>query len=375
MENNSGNKNDIPVFKIPFEESDLEAVAKVLRRGMEWTNGPEVTKLEEEVAKYIGTKYCACFNSGTAALHTMLLAHGIGKDDDVIVPSFTFIATANAVKMTGATPIFADIEPTTYGLDVNDIKSRITDNTKAIILVHYAGCPAFHTREIVDFARKNNILLLEDAAQSFGADIHGRKTGTFGSSAIFSMCQNKNITSLGEGGLLTTNNQSIYETCKIISAHGRTDKNYFGNIGPGDYTTLGYNYRLSSVAAAIGLSQLSRVDDMNKTRRLLALLYKSSLPEKITPMAEPKGFKHVYQHFPIECKDVESLQKHLLGNGVMTKSYCGVPVHKTTYYKSLGYDTFLPVTDKISKRIVSLPMYPGLSNNEIMRIVKLVDEV
>ncbi|KDE54370.1 DegT/DnrJ/EryC1/StrS aminotransferase family protein, partial [Methanoculleus sp. MH98A] len=199
----------IPLFKMYWDEDDVSAVSEAIRSGMNWAVGPNVSKFEEEIANYIGTKYCLTFNSGTSAIHAALLAHGVAPGDEVIVPSFTFIATANTPQFVGAKPVFADIEETTFGLDPEDVVERITPKTRAIMPVHYGGCPC-RIQELREIADDHDLLLIEDAAEAFGASIRGRKVGTFGDSAMMSFCQNKVITT-GEGGAIVTDSREVYE--------------------------------------------------------------------------------------------------------------------------------------------------------------------
>ncbi|MCL6089406.1 MAG: aminotransferase class I/II-fold pyridoxal phosphate-dependent enzyme, partial [Candidatus Marsarchaeota archaeon] len=196
----------IPLYKSFHDAEDTKAVTAVIERDMGWADGPEIAQLEKKLCEYTGRKYAAAFSSGTCALHAMLLAHGIGAGDEVIVPSFTFIATANAVLMCGARPIFADIEKETLALEPADVKKRITSKTKAVMPIHYAGCPASKIEELKALAAERGILLLEDNAESLGASIGGRKTGSFGDSAMLSFCANKLVTS-GEGGAVVTDSE------------------------------------------------------------------------------------------------------------------------------------------------------------------------
>ena len=211
----------IPLFKIYWDKDDVKAVENAIKRGMSWAIGPEVTQFEQKLADYLKVKYCLTFNSGTSALHAALLAHGIGAGDEVIVPSFTFIATANAPLFVGAKPVFADIEEKTLGLDPADVEKKITPRTKAIIPIHYGGCPCL-IEELRDVARRHNLLLIEDAAEALGAGINGKKAGSIGDAGILSFCQTKTMTT-GEGGAVTTGSPEIYEKLKLIRSHGRSE--------------------------------------------------------------------------------------------------------------------------------------------------------
>lgn len=258
-------------------ETDIKAVTKVIRRQNYWATGEEITKFENELTKFVGKKYAVVFNSGTSALHTMLLAYGIKEKDEVIVPSFTFVATANAPLFVNAKPIFADIERDTYGIDINSVKEKITKKTKAIMPIHYGGCACSHINELNEFAENNDILLFEDAAQSLGAKIDNKKVGLFGNAAMFSFCQDKMITT-GEGGVVVTDDQDRYEEMKLLVSHGRADdKNYFSSSNVGDYIRLGYNFRMPSMNAALGLSQLKKIKSIIEKRQRNAKLYNELL--------------------------------------------------------------------------------------------------
>ncbi len=205
----------IPLFKIYWDDDDIEMVKQTIQRGVNWAAGPDIEKFERMLSEYIGRKYTVVFSSGTSALHAVLLAYGIGQGDEVIVPSFTFIATANAPLFVGAKPVFADIEETTYGLNPDNVRRKITAKTKAIIPVHYGGSPCLMIKGLEEVAREHNLVLIEDAAESFEAKLNGKKVGTFGHSAMFSLCQTKVFTT-GEGGFIVTDSQDIYEKLKMI---------------------------------------------------------------------------------------------------------------------------------------------------------------
>ncbi len=255
----------IPLFKINVSPSDVKSVTNVIKRGTDWADGKEITQLEKELSKYIGCKYCLVFNSGTSAGHAVLIASGL-QNKQVMIPSLTFISTANWVLMAGAHPKFIDIEEQTLGLDPIRIEEKITKTTKAIIPVHYAGLPC-KINEIKKIARENKITLIEDAAESIGATVGKKKVGTFGEASIFSFAANKVLTS-GEGGAVLTNSKKLFEKLKLLRSHGRLIKeNYFSSIQKPNYVTLGYNWRMSSITAALALSQLKRLDYLIKKRQ------------------------------------------------------------------------------------------------------------
>jgi perosamine synthetase len=358
----------IPLFKIYWDEDDITAVNKAISRGMNWAIGPEVAQFEEKLSEYLKVKYCLTFNSGTSALHAILLAYGIGPGDEAIVPSFTFIATANAALFVGAKPVFADIEEETYGLNPKDVERKITQKTRVIIPMHYGGCPCL-MGELKEVAQRHNLLLIEDAAESLGADINGTKVGSIGDAAILSFCQSKIITT-GEGGAVVTNSRDIYQKLQLIRSHGRLeDSNYFSSTEYMDYVALGYNFRMSNITAALGLAQLDKINEVVEMRRRNAQLLNlklSHIKGIVTPNP-PGGLYHVYQMYSIRVPGHlrDRLKQYLADGGIMSKVFF-YPIHKTHFYKNeLKYDCVLPVTEMVSKQVLTLPMYPSLSEEEI----------
>ena len=366
----------VPLFKIYWDKEDIRSVERVIKRGAYWATGPEIQEFENKISEYIGSKYAVTFNSGTSALHALLLAYGIKNGDEVIVPSFTFIATANAPLFTGAKPVFADIEDVTYGLDPEDVKEKITTKTKAIIAVHYSGCPCL-VQELKEVAEDHNVLFIEDVAESFGAKIKDKKVGTFGDAAILSFCQNKVITT-GEGGAVITDSKEVYEKLKLIRSHGRLEtEDYFSSAKYMDYVTLGYNFRMSTVTAALGLSQIKKADKIIEMRRNRAeyMTKKLSKIKEITLPIPPPDYFHVYQMYTIRINN-KNLRKDLMmflaEKGIMTKVYFP-PVHLTHFYRRFGYNGGeLPITEEVSNQVLSLPIYPTLMKEEINYIVEQI---
>jgi len=344
---------------------------------MFWAIGPNIEKFERMLSEYAGTEYAVALNSGTSALHAALLACGIGQGDEVIVPSFTFIATANAPLFVGARPVFADIEEETFGLDPEDIKKKITGKTKAIMPIHYGGCSC-KIEEIQQLAEEHNLLLIEDAAESLGATVNSKKVGTFGDSAVLSFCSNKVMTT-GEGGAIITSSPEIWEKLKLLRSHGRAESaNYFSSTESMDYITLGYNFRMSNITAALGIAQLEKIGKLIEMRREKA----EALSSKLSQIAEievphpSEGFFHVYQMFTIKVKEGEpardALLAYLAQKGIMTKVYFP-PIHFTHFYKNeLGYDCKLPVTERLSQQVLTLPLYANLQPAEMDYIAENV---
>ena len=371
----------IPLFKMYWDTQDVVAVTKVIKRGSYWTMGPEIQTLENNIAGFIGKKYGVSFNSGTSALHATLLAYDIKHGNEVIVPSFTFIATANVVVLTGATPMFADIEKQSYALDPEDVKEKITAKTKAIIPIHYGGGPCKNIKALQEIAKDHHLVLLEDAAESLGAKIHNRRVGTFGDAAMFSFCQNKVITA-GEGGIVVTDSKTIAAKLQLIRSHGRVESKdgYFATTQELDYIQAGYNYRLPSINAALVLSQFKKFNRIIHMRREKAAYYTKKLSKikDIRTPAESKDEYHVYQLYTIELSDKKTrdhLQQHLTKAGIMTKVYFE-PIHlKTFYIKEFNYKkNDLPVTEEMAEKVLTLPLYPSLTKKEIDYIISVIEK-
>jgi perosamine synthetase len=367
---------DIPLFKIYWDENDVSRVSSVIERGMHWAIGPEVSEYERVVADYVGVKYGVAVNSGTSALHVALAAHGIGKGDEVIVPSFTFIATANSPLFMGAKPVFAEIEEETYGLDPRDVETRITPRTKAIIPVHYGGS-ACRIQELREVARRHNLILIEDAAESLGAMAGGKKVGSFGDSAILSFCASK-VISTGEGGMVVTDSKDTYQKARLVSSHGRVDtSNYFSSSDRMEYVTLGYNFRMSSMTAALGVSQMQKIAKLIRMRQDNAayLTKRLSVIQGIKTQCPSPDVFHVYQLYTIRVTRGQAvrdmLREYLVQHGIMARVYFD-PVHLTRFYRdSFGYrEGDLPVTERAASEVLTLPMFPTLTKNEMDYIVE-----
>jgi perosamine synthetase len=360
----------IPLFKIYHDEDDISLVAETIGSGADWAVGPNVERFEAMIGEYLGSPHCLVFNSGTSALHALMLAYGLGRGAEVIVPSFTFIATANAVLFNGGKPVFADIEEETCGLDPGDVQEKITRKTRAIIPVHFGGIPC-RIDELRKIADDHGILLMEDAAEAFGASSGETKAGNFGESSILSFCQNKVITT-GEGGAVVTRSRDIYEKLKLIRSHGRQENgNYFTSTGVPDYVSLGYNFRMSNITAALGIAQIGKADEIiGKRRERARYLTRGlrSIPGVGTPV-EPDGRRHVFQMYTIRAERRDELMRHLADRGIMTKVYFS-PVHRTHFYRDvLKYDVSLPVTENMADRVLTLPIYPSMTGREMDAIV------
>ena len=378
-EKNSAESWKIPLYKIYSDDEDINLITKIIRRGSAWAIGPEIEEFENAIKNYVGTDYCAVLNSGTSSLHATLLAFGLGAGDDILVPSFSFVSTANSVLFTNATPSFVDIEETTFGLNPKLISGKISTSTKAILPMDYGG-QSCKIDEISKIARDEKLLLIEDAAESLGASINSNKVGSFSDASIFSFCGNKVLTT-GEGGAVVTNSEEVIQKIKLIRSHGRFDKtNYFENPEKPMYQDLGYNWRMSSITAALGISQLNKLDKIIKMRQKNAAFISSRLkkfPQIITPIS-PDGYEHIYQMYTIRLptsKIRNDLRNHLLAKRIFSKVYFD-PIHLTPFYrKKFNFkEGDLPVTEKISQQILTIPLFPNMTMEEKNYLVDSISE-
>jgi len=371
----------IPLYKIFWDEEDSEAATKVIKRGSFWAIGPEIEEFEKAAAKYVDRKYAVTFNSGTSALHAIMLACKIGHSDKVITPSFTFIATANAPLFVGGAPCFADIESESFGLDVEKVSQALDDKVKAVIPIHYGGMPCRDIRLLRELTEQHKILLIEDAAESLGSEIGNVKAGSFGDVTMFSFCGNKIITT-GEGGMVVTDSGAIYERLKLVRSHGRLEREpYFLTVKTLDYIELGYNWRMPSIIAALGLSQLKKLEKVVSMRQERAAYYSNNLKkiEWIKIPNPPKLFRHVYQMYTVRVilgrKLRNALREFLAKRGIMTKVYFE-PVHLTYFYREkFGHrEGELPVTERLSSEVLTLPLYPTMTREEMDYVINSIKE-
>jgi len=325
--------------------------------------GPELKKFETEFAEYLQVKYVIGVGSGTDGLILSLLALGIGDGDEVILPVNSFIATAMAVSVTRATPVFIDINPETYQIDINKLELKITQKTKAIIPVHLYGAPC-EIDKIIQVAKKNRLFVIEDACQAHGAEFNNKKVGTFGDLGVFSFYPSKNLGAYGDGGAICTNNKELYEKILRLRNYGQMEKNYFYEIGK--------NSRLDEIQAAILRVKLRYLDLWNKGRRKVAKLYKQNLKDIKTQRITKKGVSN-YHLFVIEHPKRDALREFLAKKGIQTLIHYPLPMHLQKCYKSLGYQRGdFPIAEGIARRILSLPMYSELKNKEIKFIINSI---
>jgi len=324
--------------------------------------GPRVKELEETVAAYHGVRHAVAVASGTDALHLALLAADIKPGDEVITTPFTFIATAEAIAYVGAVPVFVDIDPDTFNIDVKKIKAAITNKTKAIIPVHLYGMPA-DMDELMALAKKNKLRMVEDCAQSFGAEYGGQKTGSFGDFGCFSFFPSKNLGGYGDGGIVITNDRQLADHVLSLRNHGSRKRYYHEEVG--------FNSRLDEIQAAILLVKIKYIDAYNEKRKKNALLYNKYLavPGIETP-SEREGTKHVFHQYTVKIRNRDVVKQRLDdGNVTASMIYYPVPLHLQAAFKHLGMKPgSLPVAEESARRVLSLPMYPELNEAQIEQI-------
>jgi dTDP-4-amino-4,6-dideoxygalactose transaminase len=354
----------IPISKPQIGPEEEKAVLEVLRSG-NLAQGEKVVEFEEAFARYCGVKYAVATDNGTSALMVAVVAAGIKEGDEVITTPFTFIATGNAILFAGAKPVFVDIDPVTFNLDSAKIEEAITKKTKAIVPVHLYGLMA-DMKAINSIAKKHNLLVIEDAAQAHGASIAAKKAGSWGDLATFSFYPTKNMTT-GEGGMVTTNDPSIAQKARLFRNQGM-DRRYY-------HDTVGYNFRLTNIGAAIGLAQLKKVENFAEKRIQNAKYLTENLSqvEGITVPTVPAGYRHVFHQYTIRTKErsklIKRLEKEDIGHGV----YYPVLVQEQVAYKGLEFVSFeTPKAKRATEEVLSLPVHPGLTQSDLDKIVEVV---
>lgn len=342
-----------------------EAFDRVLRNSW-YIDGEEKKKFENSFADYVGTNNCIGVGNGLDALMLSLKALGIGKNDEVIVPAHTFIATALAVTYVGAKPVLVDVDDETYNIDVNQIEDKITSRTKAIIPVHLYG-QACKMDEIMSIAKKHNLFVVEDCAQAHGATYKGRKVGTYGDAAGFSFYPGKNLGALGDAGAALTSNDKLAERIRVLSNYG-SDYKYH-------HIYQGNNSRLDEIQAAILAVKLKHLDRMNEERRKIANLYNSGIRNPLIKLpCVSEGCEPVWHVFAIRCKERDALENFLNENGIGTNKHYPIPIHLQECYRNLGYKQGdFSVAEDIANTEISLPMYYGLDKAAIEKVVELIN--
>ncbi|MEU5157017.1 DegT/DnrJ/EryC1/StrS family aminotransferase [Glycomyces sp. NPDC021274] len=350
----------IPPARPHIGEAEIEAAVRVLRSG-QVVQGPEVAAFEEEFTKVSGTAHCVAVNSGTSALQLALLAMGIGPGDEVIVPSFSFAASANAVRLVGAEPVFADIEADSFNIDPDSVAALIGPKTAAIMPVHLYGNPADMAR-LTALADKHGLAILEDACQAHGAQVDGKPVGSFGKAGTFSFYPTKNMHSL-EGGMVSTDDAQLARTLRLLRNQGM-EQRYANEI-------VGANMRMTDVAAAIGRVQLGQLEGWTEQRRANAARFDAEITTVATPPVAP-GARHIYHQYTVRVTgDRDSALAQLKDAGVGSAVYYPTPIHKLVPYAHMDVD--LPVTDKAAAEVLSIPVHPSLTAGDIDRVIAAVN--
>jgi len=371
----------IPLAKPTIHDEEINAAVEVLKSGW-WTTGPKVSEFEKEMTEFLKVDdelYTVGLNSCTSALHLALLALGIKEGDEVIVPTWTFAATAQVVEWTGATLVLCDVEVDTLNIDVKKAKSLITDKTKAIIPVHIAGFPC-DMEEISILANEFNIKVVEDAAHAIGTEYLGTKIGNFSDVTCFSFYATKNL-AMGEGGAAVSKDYELVERIRKLSYFGINKSAFKRYEKTGtwfyDIEEMGYKSNLDSVHAAVGLVQLKNLDDMNRRRRKIASFYKENLSDKLAFFKDSKNHYHTYHLFMISLPKtiernifIEKLRDYNIGASVHFR-----PLHLHSYYASRSDIADFPVANEIFNSIVSIPMYPAMSDDDVKRVVDTINTV
>jgi len=358
----------IPMVDLVAQYRDLQpelepAFLKALSAA-QFILGPNVQAFEKEAADYLGVAHAITCANGTDALHLALLAAGIGPGDEVITTPFTFIATAEAIAYVGAKAVFVDIDPCTFNIDVAQAQRAITPQTKALLPVHLFGQPA-NLAPLMALAKEHQLQLVEDCAQSFGADIGGRKTGALGDVAAFSFFPSKNLGCFGDGGMITTQSDDMAETLRMLRNHGSKVRYY--------HDIVGYNSRLDELQAVVLRAKLPLIDHYNQERRRVAHRYNAGLCflNLQTPCEDGVGL-HVFHQYTVLTDHRAAIQQALTEHKIASAVYYPVPLHQQKVFASIADGTRFPVTESVAERCLSLPIYPELSNESIDEVCGVI---
>jgi dTDP-4-amino-4,6-dideoxygalactose transaminase len=347
--------------------AEIDSAVMSVLESAHYILGPNVESFAIEVAEYCNVKHAIPVASGTDALHLAMVASDIGPGDEVITTPFTFIGTAEAISYTGATPVFVDIEPGSFNIDVTCIEKAITSKTRAIAAVHLFGQPA-NLDVLAELCRKHNLKLIEDCAQAFGARYKNGIVGTFGDAGCFSFYPSKNLGAYGDAGLVITNNDGIAERISVLRNHG-------SNV-PYMHSVIGYNSRLDEIQAAILRVKLKYLDEFNNARQKNAKLYNERLGDAgvVIPVAQENSM-HVYHQYTIRSEKRDQIHEQLSKASIASAIFYPIPLHQQPVYKGSYSDISLPVAEQTVKQVLSLPMYPELSEEQINQVCAVIHEV
>lgn len=345
-------------------KDELDAAVQEVLETSNFILGVQDERFEAEFARYLGVKHAVGVGSGTEAIHLALWSLGVGVGDEVLTVSHTAVATTVAISATGATPVFVDIDPASYTLDVRQLESKLTNRTKAIVPVHLYGYPA-EMGPLLEFARAHDLVVMEDAAQAHGAEYGGAKCGTLANAAAFSFYPTKNLGAYGDGGAVVTDDDALAEQLRML-------RNYGWDLGRRYYSQIkGINSRLDEMQAAILRVKLKHLDEGNDRRRQRAALYKQLLRgvAEITLPEEREASRHVYHLFVVRARRRDELQAYLRARGIASQIHYPEPVHRQAAYQDMGYPAgSLPETERACAEILSLPLYPELPEEDVRRV-------
>ena len=352
----------IPIARPQMGEEEKQRVWEAMDSGM-LAQGPRVAEFEDAFAEMVSVAHAVATSSGTTALHLALLGYDIGPGDQVITVPFTFIASANSILYTGARPVLVDVREDDFTIDVDLVESAITSRTKAIMPVSLYGQPA-DLPALAGIAERHGLAIVEDAAQSHGAAIGGRRSGSWGAGA-FSFYPTKNMTT-GEGGMITTDDGELAGRMRLLREHGMKVRYH--------HDVLGYNFRMTDLAAAIGLAQLPKLAGFNDRRRAIAARYDAELRGVITPTVRA-GVTHVYHQYTIRVAGRDAFAERLAERGVGSAIYYPIPVHRQKPFAALGYhEQRYPVTERLTDQVLSIPVHPSLTDDEVATVVDAVNQ-
>lgn len=357
----------INIAKPLMGPEEKQAVLDVLDSGMIACGGI-VSDFEKEFAAYLGTDHCIATTSGTTALEVALRALGIGKGDTVVTTPFSFIASTNAIVYTGATPVFADIDPKTFLINPDSIEKKLAEHpeAKALLIVHLFGLCCDMDR-IMEIVRSHGLILIEDCAQAHGAQWNGKKAGTFGNAGCFSFYPTKNMTT-SEGGAVVTNDPETARKARLLINHGMEIRYHHDEIG--------YNYRMTNICGAIGRCQLKKLEGFNESRRAHAAYLSSHISNPLISVPfEPEKARHVYHQYTVKVAEGlrDRFVQHLQENGVGFGIFYPLSIPEQKCYAEMGFRTDWPVTDTVKQQVVSLPVHPGLTDEEVAEVARIVN--
>lgn len=344
---------------------EVEEALKEVLQTTDFILGNELLRFEEEFASFSGVGHCVGLASGTDAIHLALLAIGVGPGDEVIVPAHTFVASAFAVSYTGARPVFVDVNPRTYTIDVDAIEQAISHDTKAIMPVHLYGCPA-EMDTLIGLARRHHLRVVEDAAQAHGAEFRQKRCGSIGDVGCFSFYPGKNLGAYGDGGAVVTNDSDVAQAIRRLRFYGQEKKH--------EHLTIGYNSRLDTLQAAVLRVKLRKLASWNEARRAKVLLYRELLSGvPLCLPVDPEEGIHVYHLFVVRTGHRDALLQFLRENGVMAQVHYPVPVHLQKAYRGLNYAAGdMPIAETCAREVLSLPLYPEITEDQIRYVVTCV---